>query len=499
MSQTDYVAFEAEVRAFCETDCPQDIREIVRGAQKLTRDPWARWQRVLYDHGWGAPNWPVEFGGTGWDTRQRYVFDTVLAETACPPQYHHGLRHLGPVLIRYGTKEQQERFLPGILRGEDWWCQGYSEPGSGSDLASLRTRAERVGDEYVVNGQKTWTSHAHEADWIYTLVRTSREDRKQKGISLLLIPLDSPGIAVKKILTIDGIHHVNEVFFDDVRVPVANRIGEEGQGWTYGKYLLSHERLGGANTAPIFQLCDAVKRLSARQPEGALRRADTKLRLIEIESRLLGLKEQGRAAVGMAMRGEALGVVPSAIKVTSCAIQQALCDIAVETVGPTHSARQGAEGDARDVEFLRWISTYFLHRSRTIVGGSDEVQKNLVAKQLFGADLRSFAPPVVGRRAVRGGRAGRAGAYGMGRGGGARLADDAGAGGAGGRGRRALRPRGGCRGRGAGRARAVARPCLRGDAAAAGGGRGRGSRRSSRRDRPGGHGAALRRGAARPA
>ncbi|WP_375688768.1 acyl-CoA dehydrogenase family protein [Pseudooceanicola sp. LIPI14-2-Ac024] len=391
----DYAAFEAEVRRFAEAECPEDIRQIVRDARKLTRDPWARWQRVLFDHGWGAPNWPVEHGGTGWDTRQRYIFDTVLAETFCPPQYHHGLRHLGPVLIKYGTEDQRARFLPGILRGEDWWCQGYSEPGSGSDLASLRTRAVREDDHYLVTGQKTWTSHAHEADWIYTLVRTSQEDRKQKGITLLLIPLSSPGIEVRPIRTIDGIHHVNEVFFDNVRVPVANRVGEEGQGWTCGKYLLSHERLGGANTAPIFQLYDAVRRVTARAPEGVLRQADTRLRMIEIESRLLGLREQGRAAVGMAMRGEDLGIVPSAIKVTSCAIQQALCDVAVDTVGPTHSARQGAAGDDRDTAFLRWISTYFLHRSRTIVGGSDEVQKNLVAKQLFGGDLARFAPPMV--------------------------------------------------------------------------------------------------------
>lgn len=396
MDQVDYAAFEAEVRAFAEEKCPPDIRAIVRDARKLTRDAWARWQKILFEHGWGAPNWPVEFGGTGWDTRQRYIFDTVLAETNCPPQYHHGLRHLGPVLLRYGTKEQQERFLPGILRGDDWWCQGYSEPGSGSDLASLRTRAERTADGYVVNGQKIWTSHAHEADWIYTLVRTSQEDRKQKGISLLLIDLKSPGITVRPIRTIDGIHHVNEVFFDEVTVPAENLIGEEGQGWTYGKYLLSHERLGGANTAPIFQLYDAVRRLSDQATGGALRRADIRLRLIDIDSRLMGLREQGRAAVGMAMRGEALGIVPSAIKVTSCAIQQALCDIAVETVGPTHSARQGiAPADARDEAFLRWISTYFLFRSRTIVGGSDEVQKNLVAKQLFGADVAQFIPPLV--------------------------------------------------------------------------------------------------------
>ncbi|MWB79371.1 hypothetical protein GLS40_15130 [Pseudooceanicola sp. 216_PA32_1] len=396
MTQIDYTAFEAEVRSFAETHCPADIRQMVRDSKKITRDAWSRWQKVLFDHGWGAPNWPVEHGGTGWDARQRYIFDTVLAETRCPPQYHHGLRHLGPVLIKYGSQEQRDRFMPGILDGTDWWCQGYSEPGSGSDLASLRTKAERDGDDYVVTGQKIWTSHAHEADWIYALVRTSVEDKKQKGITLLLIPLDSPGITVKQIRTIDNIHHVNEVFFESVRVPVANRIGEEGQGWTYGKYLLSHERLGGANTAPTFQLFDGVKRLTERHGGSALRRADIQLRLIEIESRMLGLKEQGRAAVGAAMRGESLGLMPSGLKVISCNIQQALCDLAIEAVGPTHAARRGTvDPDQADAEALRWISTYFLNRSRTIVGGSDEVQKNLIAGQLFKGGLDPVAPALV--------------------------------------------------------------------------------------------------------
>jgi len=392
----DYEAFEAEVRAFAESACPPDIRDLVISGKKLTREPWARWQKILNDHGWGAPNWPVEFGGAGWDAQQRYIFDTVLAETHCPPQYHHGLRHLGPVLIKYGTKEQQDRFLPPILEGTDWWCQGFSEPGSGSDLASLRCKAELDGDAYVVNGQKIWTSHGHEADWIYTLVRTSFDGKKQRGITLLLIPMDQPGVTVKPINTIDGIHHVNEVFFDNVRVPVENRVGEEGNGWTYGKYLLSHERLGGANTAPIFQLFENVRRLTDNAPGSALRKADIKLRLIELESKLLGLKAQGRSAVGMAMRGEALGIAPSAIKVTSCAIQQGLCDLAIETVGPTHAARRLIEdAEGMDAEAIGWIKTYFLHRSRTIVGGSDEVQKNLTAGQLFGQDVEALSPPIV--------------------------------------------------------------------------------------------------------
>lgn len=387
LTEAEYAAFAREVRDFAMTGCPEDIRAVVRESRKLTRDTWARWQRILNDRGWGAPNWPVEYGGTGWDARQRYIFDTTLAECECPPQYHHGLRHLGPVLIAYGSKAQQERFLPGILTGEDWWCQGYSEPGSGSDLASLGTRAVRDGDDYIVNGQKIWTSHAHEADWIYTLVRTSTEDKRQKGITFVLIPLSSPGVTVKEIKTIDGIHHVNEVFFQDVRVPVANRIGEEGQGWTYGKYLLSHERLGGANTAPLFQMFHNVRGLADRAEGSAARQGDIRRRLLEAEARLLGLKEQGRIAVATVMKGDALGVMPSVIKVLSTELAQSLTTLALEIAARDHAA------DLGDPAAAHWVSTYYFNRSRTIVGGTNEVQRNLISQALFKGGVDAVMPP----------------------------------------------------------------------------------------------------------
>ncbi len=227
----DYVAFRLEVDEFARTQCPPALRERVRSNAKLGREDYAAWQRLLHARGWAAPGWPQHFGGCGWDMRQRYLFEEVMAERDCPPQYHHGLGHIGPVLLHFGTPEQHRRFLPGILDGSDWWCQGYSEPGAGSDLASLKTRAVREGDHYVVSGQKIWTSHAHEADWMYTLVRTSTEGRKQEGISLLLIPLNLPGLRIQPIRTIDAWHHVNEVFLDEVRVPVENLLGEEGRGW----------------------------------------------------------------------------------------------------------------------------------------------------------------------------------------------------------------------------------------------------------------------------
>lgn len=383
-TEIDYEAFADEVRQFATANCPEDIKELMRQNRKLTREPWSRWQKILDDHGWGAPGWPREYGGTGWNARQRYIFDEVLSECDCPAQYHHGLRHIGPVLIAYGSEEQKKRYLPGILDGTDWWCQGYSEPGAGSDLASLKTRAEGRDGVYVVQGQKIWTSHAHEADLMYTLVRTSSEDKKQKGITLLLIPLNSKGITVRPIRTIDDMHHVNEVFLDNVEVPEANRIGEEGQGWTYGKYLLSHERLGAANTAPLFQMFRGVRRLVENElaaPGDRRRRERHMAVLAEIEAQLRGLREQGRIAVDTVMKGEALGIAPSAIKLLASNLIQKMSEISVDIVGPAHAA---AYYDANDDPALMWLRNYFLHRSSTIVGGTNEVQKNLIARDVFG-------------------------------------------------------------------------------------------------------------------
>jgi len=384
----DYAAFADEVRAFAEAHCPDDIRAIVRENRKLTREPWSRWHRILHAHGWGAPGWPREYGGTGWDTRQRLIFDEVMADSDCPPLYHHGLRHLGPTLIAFGTEEQKQRFLPGIIDGSDWWCQGYSEPGAGSDLAALGTAAERRGDRYLVTGQKIWTSHAHEADLMYTLVRTSREDRKQKGISLLLIPLASKGVTVRPIRTLDGFHHVNEVFLDAVEVPVENRVGAEGEGWQYGKYLLGLERLAAANTAPLFKLFNKVQGLlGARQGDGRKRdRRDTHLaQMAMIEARLLGLREQGRQAVEAVMQGQSPGLAPSAMKLVASEVIQQLHEIALDVLGPEHApVFRSAAGSPSDTPEVLWIRNYLLHRATTIYGGSSEVQKNMIARELLG-------------------------------------------------------------------------------------------------------------------
>lgn len=386
----DYEAFREEVRDFALTRCPPEIRAVVATYRKLSRKVWYPWQRILFEHGWGAPSWPREFGGTGWDQRQRVIFDEVMAECDCPPQYHHGLRHLGPVIIEFGTPEQQARFLPGILNGEDWWCQGYSEPGAGSDLASLRTTARLEGDEYVVEGQKTWTSHAHESDWMYTLARTSKEAKKQQGISLLLIPLKSPGITIRPIRTIDGWHHVNEVFLDQVRVPVANRIGAEGQGWTYGKFLLERERLGGANIAPHRKALERVRALVAQELKGDGRRAERELlqhRLLRAEAELLGASEIGRESVEAVIEGRSLGMLPAVIKLSTSVTMQTISQVALDAVGERLAPRfRRIEGEGPNAEApgIEWVQNYMYARVRTIYGGSSEVQKNVIAKQLFG-------------------------------------------------------------------------------------------------------------------
>jgi alkylation response protein AidB-like acyl-CoA dehydrogenase len=386
----DYQAFRNEIEAFVQKNCPQDIRKLVAENRKLSREPWSRWQKILHQHGWGAPNWPKELGGTGWNPKQQAIYGEVLAENDCPAQYHHGLRHIGPVLIEFGSPEQKSRYLPGILDGSDWWCQGYSEPNAGSDLASLKTRGEIRGDTIIVNGQKTWTSHAQESDLMYTLVRTSEEARKQDGISLLIIPLKARGITVRPIRTIDGWLHVNEVFLDNVEVPLSDCIGDVGSGWKYGKFLLARERLNSANTAPLFQYLSRTRHLIAEkltQPKHRARRAALELRLLNVEAELRGIRELGLEAIEAVMSKTPITTQPSVLKLTSSRLYQTITEIGAEVVGPEFASRMPLqEGSAFDEneQATLWIQNYFYSRVRTIYGGSDEVQKNMVARELFG-------------------------------------------------------------------------------------------------------------------
>lgn len=382
-------AFRREVTEFVLAHCPAEFRAAVAAGRKLSRGIWAPWQRILFARGWAAPGWAKEHGGTGWDYRQQLVFEEVLAENDCPPQYHHGLRHIGPVIIAFGDEAQKRRFLPGILDGSEWWCQGYSEPGAGSDLAALRTTARRDGDDYVVEGHKTWTSHAHESDWMYTLVRTSAEARRQDGISLLLIPLDSPGITIRPIATIDGWHHVNEVFLDGVRVPVANRIGAEGQGWSTGKFLLDRERLAGANVAPMLRELARTRRLVAEELPGdgqRTRREALDARLLACEAELRSARALGQEAVAAAMAGRPLGLLPSVMKLATSHALQRVSEVALDATGGRLGARFRAVAPGTEEEpGPTWVRNYLYGRVRTIYGGSSEVQRNLIARQLFGS------------------------------------------------------------------------------------------------------------------
>ncbi|MDN4017930.1 acyl-CoA dehydrogenase family protein [Zwartia panacis] len=386
----DYDAFRSEIEEFVSKNCPADIKEIMALNRKLSREPWSRWQKILFARGWGAPNWPVEYGGTGWNPRQQAIFGEVLAENDCPPQYHHGLRHIGPVLIEFGSESQKARYLPRILDGSEWWCQGYSEPNSGSDLASLKTHARIEGDVFIVNGQKTWTSHAQESDLMYTLVRTSVESRKQEGISLLIIPVRTKGITVRPIRTIDGWHHVNEVFLDNVEVPLADCIGEIGDGWKYGKFLLARERLNSANTAPLFQYLKRTRTLIKDRlstPVHQHRRQNIEYRLLAVEAELRAIQELGLEAIDAVMNKQPIRLQPSVLKINSSGLFQTITEIGMEVMGPEYATSMPIDEHTQfdgNAQAALWLQNYFYSRVRTIYGGSNEVQKNMIAREIFG-------------------------------------------------------------------------------------------------------------------
>jgi alkylation response protein AidB-like acyl-CoA dehydrogenase len=395
MSNTDapgaeadaYAAFRRELEDFARSACPPEIRAVVAAGQKVTKREYLGWHQVLHAKGWGAPSWPQEYGGTGWDLKQRLIFEEVMAEAECPPLYHHGLGHIGPVIIRFGTPEQKARFLPRILDGSDWWCQGYSEPGSGSDLASLSTSARRDGDDYVINGQKIWTSHAHEASMIYMLVRTSKEAKKQEGISLLLVPMNTPGITVRPIRTIDGWHHLNEVFFDEVRVPAANLIGEEGKGWTCAKYLLERERLPPASVSRLELVRRQVTRVvdeAARTAAGRRDFGSLRYRLLLAEADLKGARAVLANATDDLMHQRPLGAQPSTLKLLCSDVAQRLTTIALDAVGPD-AAHRFLVDEGEGEPGATWVQNYLFTRARTIAGGTSEVQRNVVAHELLGA------------------------------------------------------------------------------------------------------------------
>lgn len=384
--------FREEVRAFATDKLPQDIRDKVLRHQRLERDDYVRWHNILADRGWGAPNWPVEHGGTGWNALQRVIFEVECFKAGAPRLLPFGLSMIGPVLMKYGSAEQQARLLPRIIRVEDWWCQGYSEPGSGSDLASLSTRAVRDGDTYIVNGQKTWTTLAQYADWMFCLVRTDPEARAQRGISMLLLDMQSPGVTVRPIRTLDGGHDVNEVWLENVRVPAANLVGVENQGWTYAKYLLGHERTGIAGLGHCHRELGVLKHMAARaNSRGRPLLADSRFRdrISRIEVDIMAL-EMLLLRVASSNDGTP-GPEASVLKIRGSEIQQDLAMLQMEVAGPDAwpydpdwlQADNGYSGPGPEMAAAAGAG-YADMRKTSIYGGTTEVQKGIIARLVLG-------------------------------------------------------------------------------------------------------------------
>ncbi|HWK75648.1 MAG TPA: acyl-CoA dehydrogenase family protein [Povalibacter sp.] len=392
--------FRDQVRRFLAEKLPRDISEKVAGGHAIRAEDYTRWQKILHEHGWGAPSWPKQFGGAAWGPVQLHIYDEEAAAAGAPRTIPFGLKMVAPVIMAFGSPAQQQRFLPRILSGDDWWCQGYSEPGAGSDLASLKTRAERrtddeMGDHYLVNGQKTWNTLGQYADWIFCLVRTDpHAPKQQQGISFLLIDMKSPGITVRPIITLDGAHEVNEIWFENVKVPVANRVGEENKGWTYAKFLLGHER---ANIAGVGASKRELKRLKniARSEikNGRPLLADPLFaaRVAQVEIDLMALEITNLRALAAEAQRHAPGPEASVLKIKGTEIQQTLSELMMYAVGPyalPFQRESSDEGDLRSLvgpEYAAPLAaTYCNYRKVTIYGGSNEIQRNIISQMILG-------------------------------------------------------------------------------------------------------------------
>ena len=387
------LAFRDEVRAFIAESYPAQLRGKQDEGDELTKEDFLSWHRVLAQKGWVAPAWPAEYGGTGWTSTQRYIWSEETARADCIRLMPFGLAMVGPVIYTFGTPDQKAKFLPRILSGEDWWCQGYSEPGAGSDLASLRTKAVPDGDDYVVNGQKTWTTMAQHADWGFFLVRTNFEAKMQEGISFLLIDMTSPGIEVRPIITLGGEHEVNEVWLDNVRVPISNRVYEENKGWTCAKFLLAHERVGIAGVASSKRGVEKLKTVAATEMDGdraLIANPFFRRKVAELEIDLAALEyTELRTLAGLAA-GKNPGPESSVLKIKGSEIQQRLTELTLEMAGHYGAPyyRGFGEGDNEHPIGPEWANRaapgYFNMRKTTIYGGSNEIQRNVIAKMVLG-------------------------------------------------------------------------------------------------------------------
>ncbi len=393
LSEED-AAFRDEVRAFVAAELPPEIRRKVELGQRLGKQDYLRWQKILYEKGWIAPAWPREHGGTGWTPLQRFIFEEELALAAAPRIIPFGLHMVGPVLIAFGSEAQKARYLPRILASDDWWCQGYSEPNAGSDLASLKTRAVADGEDYIVDGAKTWTTYAQHADMMFCLVRTAETGKKQEGISFLLIDMKSPGITLRPITTIDGGQEINEVFFDAVRVPRENLVGEEGKGWSIAKFLLGHERAGIADVGRSKKQLVRLKEIAAQERSGGGAliedgRFAEKVAALEVE--LLALEAVVLKVLTDETAGRSPGPEASLLKIKGTEVQQAITELLFEALGNyvhpyvPEALEAGWNEAPVGPDYAATIAPhYFNWRKASIYGGSNEIQKNIIAKMVLG-------------------------------------------------------------------------------------------------------------------
>jgi len=388
-------AFRDEVREWLAKRLPPRLSTKVGKAQRLTKADYDEWHTLLAERGWMAWHWPIEYGGTGWTPVEKHIFEEEMVAAGAPRILPFGVNMLGPVLIRYGTQAQKDHYLPRILSGADWWAQGYSEPGAGSDLASLKTRAVRDADHYIVNGQKTWITLAHFASHIFCLVRTNPDaPKRQQGISFLLIDMDSPGIEVRPIITLEGEHEVNEVFFTDVRVPVSSLVGEENDGWTVAKYLLNYERTGIAGVATSKQALAGLKRIAAVERKDGRALAEDPYfaaRMARLEIDLMAMEIFNLRVVAAAGMGKLPGAESSLLKIKGTQVRQEATDLARRAVGPyaapdlPEAFDEGWNGETPGPDHaLPLARSYFNMRKASIYGGSNEIQRNIVAKHLLG-------------------------------------------------------------------------------------------------------------------
>jgi alkylation response protein AidB-like acyl-CoA dehydrogenase len=381
-------ALRAAIRSFHARFMPEDLKTRSARHQVLDKDDYVRWMRLLHEQGWAIGHWPKEYGGQNWSLLERFAFEDQLARLGCPWVIPFGVKYVGPVIYTFGSEAQKAQFLPRIATTEDFWAQGYSEPGAGSDLAALRTEALRDGDHYVVNGQKVWTTYAQWADWMFCLVKTQRGEQAQKSISFLLVDMNSPGVTVKPIPTMDGYAHVNEVWLEDVRVPVDNLVGAEGQGWTYAKFLLKNERTAGAIVGSAWHALHRLKELARDYPGPGPQRSAA--RIGELDLRFLALEETAYQAVEAMMDGTEHGAEASLIKLRGTELYQDVAVALIDTLGPAGVAFDSAALHAGGPPPLGppdsggILKDHLYNRAATIFGGASEIQRNIVAQGVLG-------------------------------------------------------------------------------------------------------------------